>query len=207
MSEETGWWVKGTLFENCNCQIICPGHIHFKQLCTYERCQGFWGIHIKEGQYLEHKLDDLNVVIIYDAPQNMVAGDWKQAIYIDERATTIQRQALELLLTGKLGGPWEVLNRFVGTLHETKYVPIHFEEDDTKKKMSIKGIFQGMIENLRGSDRSKPVALENAFNQIHGSVHLIASGETEYTDHGMVIKTKGSHGLHSSFRWSGQVSQ
>lgn len=43
------WWAKGLLFENCNCQVVCPGHVSFKQLCTHERCLGHWSIHIEEG--------------------------------------------------------------------------------------------------------------------------------------------------------------
>lgn len=35
------WWVEGLLVENCNCQIVCPGHVHFDQLCTHDRRLGY----------------------------------------------------------------------------------------------------------------------------------------------------------------------
>ena len=49
------WWAKGLLVENCNCTLVCPGHMSFKQLCTHERCIGAWGVRIEEGRYGSHK--------------------------------------------------------------------------------------------------------------------------------------------------------
>lgn len=43
MAEFHPWWVNGTLFENCNCQLLCPAHVSFKQECDEDPCRGFWG--------------------------------------------------------------------------------------------------------------------------------------------------------------------
>ena len=48
-----GWWAKGLLFENCNCQVACPGHMHFSNKCTHERCIGYWALRMDEGSYSE----------------------------------------------------------------------------------------------------------------------------------------------------------
>jgi len=37
-SPTVGWHARGLLFENCSCQLVCPGHMHFSQPCTQERC-------------------------------------------------------------------------------------------------------------------------------------------------------------------------
>ena len=36
------WWARGLIFENCSCTLVCPGHVHFSQPCTHERCVGYW---------------------------------------------------------------------------------------------------------------------------------------------------------------------
>ena len=51
MSGKTNWWAKGLLFENCSCQIVCPGHFHFTQDCTHDRCVGYWGIDVADGDF------------------------------------------------------------------------------------------------------------------------------------------------------------
>ena len=80
----TPWRATGLLVENCNCQLLCPGHISFKQRCTNERCHGHWAIHVDEGRFGDIDLADTNVVIVFDAPARMYDGGWTQACYIDE---------------------------------------------------------------------------------------------------------------------------
>ena len=139
---EKKWWAKGLLFENCSCQVVCPGHVSFRNLCTHERCLGHWCIHLEEGKFDDTPLNDLNAVILFDSPQLMFDGGWTEVIYIDERADQAQRRALEDILTGKVGGPWAVLSRFVSNWLETQFFPIHFEDQGRRKRMWIEGVFE-----------------------------------------------------------------
>lgn len=70
------------LFENCNCQLVCPAHFSFKQLCTKGRCIGHWAAHIEEGRYGDVVLGGLNAVVFYDTPQHMITGGWNEAFYL-----------------------------------------------------------------------------------------------------------------------------
>src|SRR5512143_2537473 len=158
---ELRWWARGLLFENCNCQLICPGHMSFKQLCTHERCRGHWAMHLDDGRLEETSLSGFNVVILFDAPQQMFAGGWTTAMYIDERANEQQRYKIEQILSGQVGGPWSVLARFVAQRLETQFLPIHFEDAGRIKRMWIEGIFDTSIEAIRGKDKSSEAVLSN----------------------------------------------
>lgn len=203
MGEVVGWWAEGLLFENCNCQIVCPGHMSFRQSCTQERCMGHWAIRLDRAAYGGTRLDGLNVVILYDAPQQMFAGNWVEAIYVDERADADQREALDAILKGRAGGPWAVLARFVGTWLDTRYVPIELHDEGRRKSVRIEGLFDTTVEALRGRDPDREVLLENLFNQIHGSTHVLAKGTTRVEDRSFVLTTDGTHALYSSFSWKG----
>jgi hypothetical protein len=177
--------------------------VSFRQNCTHERCVGHWAFHIEEGRYGETPLTGLDVVIVFDSPQQMFAGDWVEAIYIDERAHDDQRRALETILTGAAGGPWEVLARFVGKRLETRYVPIALEDDGRVKRVRVEGILESSVEALRGRDREREVLLENLFNQIHGPTHVVARGSTRMADRGLCVQNEATHGLYSRFSWQG----
>lgn len=196
------WRAKGLLFENCNCQVVCPGHMHFSQFCTHERCVGYWAIRIDEGEFGGVTLDGLKALIAYDCPQHMIDGGWTEVIVIDATASAEQRLAVESILTGRAGGPWAVLARFVSTWLDTRFLPIEFAEDETSKKARIPGILEAVITQIRGKDRSKPVKFENIFNQIHGSTQVIATGNTQYDDGVIRIRNEKTHGLHSNFDWA-----
>ena len=197
------WSAKGLLFENCNCQLICPAHVSFKQNCTNERCTGYWAIRFNEGTYGDIPLVGLCVVILYDAPQKMYEGGWTEALYLDESADACQREALETILKGKAGGPWEILARFVGTWLETRTVSINFKDDGRNKSLTVNGLLEARIEVLRGSNPDAPATLGNLYNAIHGPTHTLARGFSRCIDRGFSFATEGTHALYSNFSWEG----
>ena len=200
------WWAKGLIFENCTCQLVCPGHMHFDQFCTHERCLGYWAIRIEAGAFGQVSLVGLRAVIAFDAPQHMISGNWTEIILIDQGATPDQRVALDAILSGRAGGPWEVLARFVGRRLDTRYPPIDFTENDLTKTVSIPNLLKSVVTRIRGRDRSKPVLFENIFNQIHAPTQVLATGTTEYDDGIIRMNMSKTHGLYSNFEWRVEAS-
>ncbi len=207
MSPATGtsgvppWHARGLLFENCNCQLVCPGHMHFSQACTHERCLGYWAIRVDEGAYGDLPLAGLKALIAFDCPQHMIEGNWTEVVIIDETASPPQREALEKILTGHAGGSWALLAKFVARRLETRFLPIEFAEDPHTKRARIPGVLDASITEIKGRDREKPVIFENIFNQIHASTQVLALGSTTYDDGVIRIATMQTHGLHSRFEW------
>ena len=195
------WWVKGMLFENCSCQLLCPAHISFKQICENDRCRGHWAAHVAEGRFGEVVLDGLNVVVVFEAPVRMYEGDWTQTFYIDDRADGAQRDALETIFAGRAGGPWEMLGQFVSTQLESRFVPMRFQDGAREKRLSAPGLFDTTVTAIRGSDGKTNALLSNLYNVIHGAVHVLARGKTRCTDRVFDFTTDGTHGLYSDFSW------
>lgn len=196
------WSARGLLFENCTCQVVCPGHMHFSQNCTHERCLGYWAIRIDEGHFGDVSLDGLRAVVAFEAPQRMMDGGWTEIVLIDASASADQRAALDRILRGEVGGAWAVLGRFVATRLDTRYVPIEFGDEGTRHHATIPGLLTTSVSNIRGRDRSAPVMFENIFNQIHGASQVIATGTSHYDDGVIRFDTEKTHGLHSRFEWT-----
>jgi hypothetical protein len=197
-----GWWARGLLFENCACTLVCPGHMHFSQLCTHERCKGYWALRFDDGVFGDVSLAGVRVVIAFDTPQRMIDGNWTQTIIIDQSATAEQRRVIDTILSGKAGGPWAKLAPFVGTAQPTEFRVIEIVDEGATKRVSIADRLKGIVTQIRGRDRSKPVLFENCFNQIHAPTQVLALGDTEYRDEAIVIRNEGSHGLFSMFDWA-----
>jgi hypothetical protein len=198
-SKQTSWWAEGLLFENCNCTLICPGHVHFSQPCTHERCLGYWAIRFDRGECQGVDLAGTRVVISYDSPQHMIEGNWTQRLIIDQDASAEQRRVIAEILTGSLGGPWKILAQFVGTRLPTEYRIIQIEEEGKEKRVRIAGLVESTIEAIKGRDRARPVLLSNMFNQIHAPEQELAFGTSSWPDIG--LRTEGTHGLASRFSW------
>ncbi len=201
MDHQISWWAKGLLFENCNCQVVCPGHFHFSQLCTYERCLGHWGICFDEGQFGDVTLNGMKAIIIYDTPQHMVSGDWILTTYIDNGASPAQQQAIERIVSGEANGPWKVLAQFVKERKPTRRIPISFSDNGQEKKLAAGEIFRSTVSWLRGRNKEQEVRIENSFNQLHNATQVLDMGSTDYTDAPYQFHTKNTHALHSKFSW------
>jgi hypothetical protein len=98
------WSIKGQWFDVCRCAIPCP--------CSWAQppddgfCEGILAWHIQKGLYGNVKLDGLNVAMLGSFRGNVweKASDFKQAIFMDERADEAQRAALQTVFTGQAGG-------------------------------------------------------------------------------------------------------
>ena len=195
------WWATGLIFENCACTLVCPGHMHFSQLCTHDRCKGYWALRFDDGAFGGVSLRGLRALIVFDTPQRMIDGNWTQRLIVDPVATADQRQVLETILLGRAGGPWEKLHAFVATELPTEYLPIEIADEGATKRLSIADRLKAIVTQIRGRDRSKPVLFENCFNQIHASTQVIALGDSEYKDEGIEFNNSQTHGLFSNFDW------
>ena len=157
----SSWHARGLLFENCNCDLLCPGHVSFKQSCSHERCQGNWAIHIAEGRFGDLDLGGLNAAVVFDAPRRMYEGGWAQLCFIDAAASVPQRAAVEDILSGRAGGPWGILTRFVDTRLATQCVPMRFEDDGREKRLTIPTLFETTVTAIRGADGVTDAQIQN----------------------------------------------
>jgi hypothetical protein len=101
------WRLTGRVLVACNCDWGCP--CNFNARPTTGKCEGGWSWHVDQGSAGDVKLDGLNFSVFVNWPGAIHEGNGEGVILIDERADTAQRSAIEVLLGGKVGGPWGVL--------------------------------------------------------------------------------------------------
>jgi len=109
------WHVAGSYFESCNCDPICP----CRRIdgvpggrSTFGECLGVLSWVIEHGLADGVPLDGLAVALATRYHDDEPGSPWSFVVYLDERANTEQRAALEAIYTGALGGdalthfPW-----------------------------------------------------------------------------------------------------
>jgi hypothetical protein len=136
----------------------------------------------------------------------MIDGDWKVALYLDERADDRQAEGIEAIFAGAADGPWAALARFVTTRLPTRRVPIRFNEGDDGRLSAVEvpGILKADATPIRGHDKKGFTTLVNLYNTLYEPVHVVARGHFEYGDHGMSWQTqeRGSHAILTTFDWA-----
>jgi hypothetical protein len=124
------WTASGDWFDVCKCNIPCP--CVFAQTPSYGDCDGVLAYHIKKGQYGEVPFVGLNVLALGYFKGNIWAGETKIiiSIFFDERANQQQREALQMIFSGKAGGFMAEFAKLVGDVKGTDFAPIKFEVSD-----------------------------------------------------------------------------
>jgi|SRR6187401_398089 len=109
------WELKGDVLVSCNCDWGCP--CNFNARPTKGKCEGGWTWQIRRGRYGDLALDGLCFSVYANWPGAIHEGKGEALLLIDERADADQKSAIETLLGGKVGGPWEVLGWTWPTVH------------------------------------------------------------------------------------------
>ena len=204
MSES--WWVEGELFEGCNCNLLCPCHISFRQSPTNGVCTAIWAASFERGQFGSADLSGLGAVIFVNSPgPTMADGDWTSVLYVDAAASAEQTAATWAIFSGKHGGPWEVLSQFyrAGELTAVRKVPLDITIDATARTVRASDLVLLEVEAILGADREGTATITNLRNVIHGHVHTLARSNQTIKDEAISWEEQGKHGLYSRFRWEG----
>lgn len=206
------WKVIGDWFDVCKCSMPCP--CEFAQTPTYGDCEGILAYNIKKGNYGETSLDDLNVILVTSFEGNIWAGDGKTkvdlALFFDEKADEKQREALNMIFSGKAGGFMAEFVKLVGEVRGIEYVPIKFELADDLSYWSaeIPGKVFAKAEALTGptTPHGKRVQTINPPGSEVGPGGVATWGISladEADKIGFKWKRKGRSSKHIPFEWSG----
>jgi hypothetical protein len=107
------WEIRGSYFESCNCEAICP----CRKIdgvpggrSTHGECLGVLSWVIEEGRADDVALGGLTVAMATRYHDDEPGSPWSFVLYLDARGDEAQRAALEGIYTGALGG--EALRHF-----------------------------------------------------------------------------------------------
>src|SRR3981081_3949517 len=99
---KTKFVVEGDYFEACSCKVMCS--CIFLAPATEDHCDVLLGWPTSNGKMGTVDLKGLNAALVVSSPKQMTDGGWKLALYIDERASKAQAEALTGIFSGAAGG-------------------------------------------------------------------------------------------------------
>jgi hypothetical protein len=125
------WRVRGTYFESCNCDAICPCR-RINDVpggrSTHGICLGVLSWLIEEGRAGSLDLSGLAVALALRYSDDEPGSPWQFVLYLDAAARDEQRNALELIYIGRLGG--DALDHFPWAWKPSHLVAVRSAEID-----------------------------------------------------------------------------
>src|ERR1041384_4380780 len=133
---KTKWSVEADYLQACSCDYGCP--CEFEAPPSKGYCEGVGAWRITQGHYGDVKLDGLGMGFSVRTPKAMHLGNATTALFIDERATPAQREALLKIATAKDGGmPFEIFVAITTTFLPPQFVPITFHLDGRNSRAEL----------------------------------------------------------------------
>ena len=96
---------QGPILRELKLRSLCPCIVQGTSVQpTYGHCDVGLAFHIEEGYFNGVSLAELNFLAANYTPGPMGDGNWTSGFYVDEVATPEQREGMEQILSGRMGG-------------------------------------------------------------------------------------------------------
>jgi hypothetical protein len=194
--------LQGTLLEACSCGVLCPCWVGEDPDMGY--CEAFIAYHFDAGTIRGVDVSGLSFVTVNLIPGNVLTpASWKIVIFVDERATDEQFQALVDAYGGKLGGPLADLAGLVGEILDVRRAPISHEINEGAGTLRIGDFLHSEMAPFTGADGSTTTLQNTVFSTVPGSPAYASKASVHTVNlpqYGMVWSFEGRNAIQSDYR-------
>ena len=127
--------LEGRLLEVCNCNVLCPCWIGEDP--DNGTCDTIVAWRIDKGTIDGLDVGGNTIAAVAHVPGNILEGNWTAAIFVDDKASKEQEEALLKVYTGKAGGPIADLAALIGQVVSVERAPIRFTVNEGKGELEI----------------------------------------------------------------------
>ena len=166
----------GALLEVCTCNILCPCWVGEDP--DNGDCQSIMAWHFDSGVIDGVDVAGLTFSAVMDIPGNVLAGNWRAMVYLDDKSSPQQEEALLNLYTGKLGGPVADLVKLIGEVVGVERVPITFDLDGVSGSVKIGAAAEAQLVAYKGASGKESALYDTVFSTIPGAPAYVGKATT-----------------------------
>ncbi|MEM0946312.1 MAG: DUF1326 domain-containing protein [Pseudomonadota bacterium] len=198
------WSIKGELILNCNCTVFCPCVVSLGQHPPTEgHCQTWGGIRIDEGEYGDVDLGGLNIGLMIEIPERMARGNWKVALFIDDRASDEAYDAIVTIMSGKARGTTGLFGILVSEMLGHERQPITYENEGKTRRLVVGKRIKGEVVPVPGADPEKDLVITNTQYWMGADVTVATANTGRLRAFGRVWDFEGRSAEICQIDWHG----
>ena len=194
--------LEGRLLEVCTCNVVCPCWLGEDP--DGGTCEGLLVWSVDKGTVNGVDVSGRVLGILAHIPGNILKGNWKARVYVDDKASAAQMEALLNVWTGKLGGPVADMAKLVGEVQSVEQTPITFAVNGADATLKIGPSIEANIAPVLGAG-GLPTALHDAvFSTVPGAPAYVGrASQLRVNVPNFQIDLKGHSAVSTSFRFVG----
>jgi hypothetical protein len=198
-----GYELEGSLLEVCTCNVLCPCWIGEDP--DGGDCLSVVAYHFDRGTIRGVDISGLTVASAVHIPGNVLAGNWKQVLYVDDAADEEQYDAIVAMMTGELGGPLGDLAQLVGERVAIERAPMSHSIVDGAGSLKVGDVISADMHPYRGPDGSTTTLQNSIFSTVPGSPAYVGVADHQKVDipeHGLTWEAEIRNAIQSDWKMS-----
>jgi hypothetical protein len=196
--------LEGSLLEVCDCRVLCPCWIGEDP--DNGTCDSAQAWHFEAGSIDGVDVSGRTIAMVAHIPGNVLKGNFRVALYIDNGASDAQQQAILNVYSGKLGGPVAELAKLIGEVISVERAPITFEVREGRGTLRISDVSYAELEPYKGPDGSTTTLSNTIFSTVPGAPVFVGKATRYRSKHkalGHDLNLSGHNALQSAFVFDG----
>jgi hypothetical protein len=192
--------LEGRLLEVCNCRVLCPCWIGEDP--DFGTCDTIVGWHFDKGTINGVDVAGHTICAIAHIPGNILKGNWRAAIYLDDKVTPKQEEAILGVYTGKLGGPVAELAKLIGEVVSVEKVPIQFDVQGAKGTLKVGNAGYAELEPYKSASGATTTLADTVFSTVPGAPVFVGKSpryKSKNEKLGINLDMSGHNALQSTF--------
>lgn len=196
--------LEGRLLEVCDCRVLCPCWIGEDP--DNGTCDSALAYHFDAGNVDGINVAGRTIAMVVHIPGNILRGNIRGAIYIDDGASDAVRDALVSVFTGKQGGAIAEMAKLWSEVISIERVPILFDVQGGRGTLRVGTVSEAVLEPYTGADGATTTLSNTIFSTVPGAPVFVGKA-TRYRSNqpalGHDLELTGHNALQSTFLLSG----
>jgi len=196
--------LEGQLLEVCDCRVLCPCWIGEDP--DNGTCDSVLAYHFEAGTIDGVDVTGRTIAMVSHIPGNVLTGNFRVALYLDEGTSDAQQEALLNVYSGKLGGPIADFAKLVGEVVSVERVPITFDVHEGRGTLQVGAVSYAELEPYKGTDGSPTTLSNTIFSTVPGAPVFVGKAAQYRSKHaalGHDLSLSGHNALQSVFVFDG----
>ena len=184
---KTPYRVKAESVEACNCRHGC--NCQFQGFPNDGKCEFIVAFEVKDGRVGDVSLNGLRAVVAAKYPKAIHEGNGHVVLFVDDKASEAQVNALATVMSGQLGGmPWEALAGTIGRFEGPIRMPVEIKLAGEKSHVRVPGAIELQLTPIR-----------DAVSGEEKEVHIVYPKGGFFWDDARIATTEAMRAKHGEF--------
>ena len=162
-----GYFLQGSLLEVCTCKILCPCWVGEDP--DFGDCKTAISWHFDKGIIDEVDVSGLTIGLVCYIPGNVLDGNWRVTMFINDDATDKQAEAIQSVYSGSKGGPVADLVQLIGEVTSVERTSIDFKVVNGKGTLKLGEVAYAELEPYRSATGEVTTLTNSVFSTVPGS--------------------------------------